>query len=267
MRILMRLLPFLAVLIVGAGTMLLGLDLMTLPQTPAPRSLSAPNKLAQHEADQRAEKTEGDVSRPLTPLYPANPGGAKDVRMVYPPNNQPSDQTPAKIATTGAAPVSEQKANVAAAAGSNASAEPQQTQGAEPQEAHKSAAPPAQKLQAAKAEEPSAQKPAQDVGLKSASNHCDVQACTNAYSSFRAADCTYQPFEGPRRACITPPAQHSAARVQPRATVPAYTQREVEPRPAEPANVTVDDDDDPDAAGFIGGRRVIILDRNYRPWH
>ncbi len=92
MRILMRLLPFLAVLIVGAGTMLLGLDLMTLPQTPAPRSVSAPNKLAQHEADQRTEKTEGDVSRPLTPLYPANPGGAKDVRMVYPPNNQSNNQ-------------------------------------------------------------------------------------------------------------------------------------------------------------------------------
>ncbi len=115
-------------------------------------------------------------------------------------------------------------------------------------------------------EEPSAQKAAQDVGVKSASNHCDVQACTNAYSSFRAADCTYQPFEGPRRACIAPPAQRSAARVQPHATAPAYTQREVESR-AEPANVTVDDDDDPDAAGLIGGRRVIILDRNYRPWH
>ena len=64
----MRFLPFLAILIVAAGTLLLGVDLMTLPQKPAaqltgapPKPLaSAPNKLAQHEADLRAENTEGD---------------------------------------------------------------------------------------------------------------------------------------------------------------------------------------------------------------
>ena len=31
--------------------------------------------------------------------------------------------------------------------------------------------------------------------------HCDVQACTAAYRSFRATDCSYQPGEGPRRLC------------------------------------------------------------------
>lgn len=30
---------------------------------------------------------------------------------------------------------------------------------------------------------------------------CDVAACTAAYRSFRAADCTYQPVDGPRRLC------------------------------------------------------------------
>ena len=30
---------------------------------------------------------------------------------------------------------------------------------------------------------------------------CDVAACSAAYQSFRAADCTYQPFDGPRRLC------------------------------------------------------------------
>jgi hypothetical protein len=30
---------------------------------------------------------------------------------------------------------------------------------------------------------------------------CDIQACTAAYQSFRASDCTYQPYSGPRRAC------------------------------------------------------------------
>ncbi len=44
---------------------------------------------------------------------------------------------------------------------------------------------------------------------------CDIQACTVAYHSFRAADCTYQPNDGPRRLCKkgTPPreAQPAAA--------------------------------------------------------
>jgi hypothetical protein len=30
---------------------------------------------------------------------------------------------------------------------------------------------------------------------------CNVNACTAAYQSFRAADCTYQPSNGPRRLC------------------------------------------------------------------
>jgi hypothetical protein len=30
---------------------------------------------------------------------------------------------------------------------------------------------------------------------------CNVQACEAAYRSFTAADCTYQPFDGPRRLC------------------------------------------------------------------
>ena len=30
---------------------------------------------------------------------------------------------------------------------------------------------------------------------------CDIRACSAAYRSFDASDCTYQPFEGPRRLC------------------------------------------------------------------
>lgn len=32
-------------------------------------------------------------------------------------------------------------------------------------------------------------------------NSCDVAACASAYRSFRESDCSYQPFEGPRRLC------------------------------------------------------------------
>ena len=41
----------------------------------------------------------------------------------------------------------------------------------------------------------------------SSGNRCDVQACANAYRSFRAADCTYQSFDGQRRFCGKPPGQ------------------------------------------------------------
>ena len=42
---------------------------------------------------------------------------------------------------------------------------------------------------------------------------CDVQACEVAYRSFRASDCTWQPFDGPRRFCDkgTPPAKADRA--------------------------------------------------------
>jgi hypothetical protein len=30
---------------------------------------------------------------------------------------------------------------------------------------------------------------------------CDISACSAAYRSFRALDCTYQPYHGPRKLC------------------------------------------------------------------
>ena len=281
----MRFLPFLAILIVGAGTLLLGVDLMTLPQKPAaqltgapPKPLvSAPNKLAQHEADLRAENTEGDSGRPLTPLYPASPGSAKDVRVVYPPNNQPtdqpSDQTAAATETTGAAPAGEQKAAVAATADSNAPT-PQ------PQQTHTEAPQPAQKPQPVKVEEPFAQKPAQGA-VEHVSDHCDVQACASAYASFRASDCTYQPFEGARRVCTAPPSQRSVQSARPHefATRPeriaSPRPREAGPRTSQSIEALDDGDADIDAPP-ARGRRLIVIERpddnngyedqGYRPW-
>jgi hypothetical protein len=34
-----------------------------------------------------------------------------------------------------------------------------------------------------------------------AAAHCNVSACSSAYRSFRASDCTYQPMSGERRLC------------------------------------------------------------------
>jgi hypothetical protein len=30
---------------------------------------------------------------------------------------------------------------------------------------------------------------------------CNIEACAQAFRSFRSSDCTFQPFEGPRRLC------------------------------------------------------------------
>jgi hypothetical protein len=260
--------PFLAyvlVMIVAVGSVLFGVEVVTSPpRKPATEVTSPANKLTQHEADQRAEKTEGDVSRSLTPLYPANPAGTKDVRVVYPPSNQAAaDQT------TGTAPADEPKPKTETAS------EPKVEPKVEPK-AESNAEPKADVAITANNSAPASQKPQIDErpaakpvkAAVHASNHCDVQACARAYSSFRVADCSYQPFEGPRHACIAPPAQRSAENVRREEAAPARTKErnEVELRPAEPENAAMDEDDDDDAAGFMRGRRVIILDRNYRPY-
>jgi hypothetical protein len=40
-----------------------------------------------------------------------------------------------------------------------------------------------------------------DVAAGGNAPRCDIQACETRYRSFRASDCTYQPFDGPRRFC------------------------------------------------------------------
>lgn len=46
--------------------------------------------------------------------------------------------------------------------------------------------------------------PGGTVGLGEAAvaAKCNIDRCTKAYKSFRASDCTYQPFEGERRLCV-----------------------------------------------------------------
>jgi hypothetical protein len=48
---------------------------------------------------------------------------------------------------------------------------------------------------------------------KSEQPKCDIDACAAAYRSFRASDCSWQPYEGPRRYCDkgTPPQDVAAA--------------------------------------------------------
>ena len=51
-------------------------------------------------------------------------------------------------------------------------------------------------------EEPGQSEPALVASTgETAPASCDVSACSRMYRSFRESDCTYQPFEGPRRLC------------------------------------------------------------------
>jgi len=58
-------------------------------------------------------------------------------------------------------------------------------------------------------------KPVAATVASPSNNRCDIQACSSAYRSFRASDCTYQPFEGARRFCEKPPARQAVREQQP----------------------------------------------------
>jgi hypothetical protein len=47
---------------------------------------------------------------------------------------------------------------------------------------------------------------------KAAAALCDISACEQAYHTFTPADCTYKPYDGPRRLCTrgNPPRRHGA---------------------------------------------------------
>lgn len=80
---------------------------------------------------------------------------------------------------------------------------------------HEATVPPAKPAQPAVAQQPTQPAPQnesrQTVSQSSESDTaatpdaaapaCNVQACEAAYRSFTASDCTYQPFDGPRRLC------------------------------------------------------------------
>ena len=80
---------------------------------------------------------------------------------------------------------------------------------ASPQQAMASA-PPGDKQPAAKTADNAAQPAPQPLAAPSAA-HCNIAACSAAYRSFRAADCTFQPLQGPRRLCMRSGAARIAA--------------------------------------------------------
>jgi hypothetical protein len=94
----------------------------------------------------------------------------------------------------------------------------------------------------------------QQTAQGSSRNRCDILACAGAYRSFRANDCTYQPFDGgPRRLCEKSPGQRMAREQPDRRRWGGDAQARYLDRPTSGRRF-VDEDDDV-AADFDYARR------------
>jgi BA14K-like protein len=94
----------------------------------------------------------------------------------------------------------------------------------------------------------------QQTAQGSSRNRCDILACAGTYRSFRANDCTYQPFDGgPRRLCEKSPGQRMAREQPDRRRWGGDAQARYLDRPASGRRF-VDEDDDV-AADFDYARR------------
>jgi len=118
--------------------------------------------------------------------------------------------------------------------------------------------------QAAPVPQPGAAAPEQQAA---SGNRCDIQACTDAYKSFRASDCTYQSFEGPRRVCGKSSVQRAAREQRDEATRRKWS-RNAYPPDLDRSTVgrRIDNDDDEGAADFDDESDQIVIRRLFRRW-
>jgi hypothetical protein len=288
---------YFAVLLVAGATALFGLDLMTAPLPPERSQVAstAPTtKLAQREADKKeqAEKQANTGDAALSPVYPAAPSGNKDVRMVYPPTIGAGPSAPSKSAETTGSSSAENAEN--ASTGSEPQSQPTQQAAAvtpsknpdppaasQPPRAEPQAAS-SQKAEPAKPETPapaaaSPNASAVQPASQQSAGRCDISACAAAYHSFRASDCTYQSFDGPRRVCEKPPqgVRQQTAERAPAHSLDSRTDRAVRrmskedelsavARRVKAMTSSADDDADSLDTPPSRGRRVIVIERSYR---
>lgn len=164
----MKFIAYVAILLVTAAGLALGLDLLTAPPKKLEVNAARPaaEDVRQIPIKRATAQENGDPNNQLTPVYPAAPG--KDL---------PVKDTPVQAAK--AAPIA-----------------PPQTSGSAP--AREAFAPPP-------AATVNVTKPAAPVNASipatAAAGSCNIQACAATYRSFRPADCSYQPYDGPRQFC------------------------------------------------------------------
>ncbi|HWK97888.1 MAG TPA: BA14K family protein [Pseudolabrys sp.] len=183
--------PFLVyaiALVIAAGTLAFSVNLATAPDPGASKPRIAANApVRQIPLGKPSDVAPGDPHDKLTPVYPAAPGkNLPPPEEVARDNAQPNDASKAAAVTEPAPPANASTTGVASA-------------------------------------DTKIDQPRVDVST-AAPNSCAVDACSSAYRSFRASDCTYQPYGGPRKVC-----ELTSGGMQNASAVPASPPRAVEP--------------------------------------
>jgi BA14K-like protein len=244
----MQFLVYLTVLMVSVSTVLLEVHWLTSPPPQPKATVRTAAKLVP------IPKAEGPNPE-LSPVYP---------KAAPKPDENASDT---RQPTTSAGSTAAQPTQKPAAETTGVAARAEESRGTSADVANGTsknsagAAAAAQPVQAAAAQ-PVTQ-PVQGESTAS-NNRCDVQSCSNAYKSFRASDCTYQPFDGPRRFCAKPPVQRTA-RDQRDDRESRKSTREIEFRDTGSRSrwrAYDDDDDEPDFADDDG--RPLVIHRGPR---
>lgn len=170
---------YVVVLVVSVTSVMMGLDWLSTPPPPVPKSVQTVSAPAKPVAPVAAKNTASDKTESKTDSKQAAVG-----------DSEPASSKPAS-ATTGVAP------NMAAVQPPAAAAPQSETAGSAPANAADDTAIMTESNV--------------DAAPQAAAPLCDVQACAAHYRSFNPADCTYQPFDGPRRLCKVgnPPPQAS----------------------------------------------------------
>jgi hypothetical protein len=180
----MAALVYVFVILIGAASVMFGLDLIHAPlrHTPNVPIGRAVSLAPQAPASQRSAKEADD--RELTPIYPTKLASGvapqDDAKAIPPDGARGGGQDARARPEANGKAETDGKAEVATMA---------------PALDEEPAAPQAVITRAA------APSPAQPQSRPTSSASCNVQGCDSAYRSFRASDCTYQPMSGPRRAC------------------------------------------------------------------
>jgi hypothetical protein len=191
----MQFLVYLTILMVSISTVLLEVHWLTSPAPQPKPAVQAANGGAP------PRKVEGPTAA-LSPVYP-KPEGTTPVTPASEPQSQPS-QSPASSSNTAAvASNAERQKPTAETTGVAARAEYNHQETATTPENRNDASQGTDKIAGNRQGFTATQ-------ATTSNNHCDVQACAAAYQSFRASDCTYQPFEGARRVCEKTPVQRTA---------------------------------------------------------
>jgi BA14K-like protein len=251
----MQFLVYLTVLMVSISTVLLEVHWLTSP-APQPKPVI--------QATSRpvpVQKVEGPNAA-LSPVYPKKPDVPPPVDSAS--NSQPSNaasdpqaasaQTAAAPPTASAAPPQQPPAETTGAAARDDDAK-------QPAPALVATNVPPQPTPVASNV---SQRASQESAPAASPNRCDVQACAGAYKSFRASDCTYQSFEGPRRVCTKPTVQRTAREQKDEPERRKWSRDVNYPRNADRSTVgrrmDLDDDDDDDRAANVDedADRIVI---------